>query len=116
MGLMEFVEAKPDYDVLCLIQATSPLVTPEHFKEAFALFDGQSGDSLVTAVRAHRFLWSVDKDGQATAKNYDPLKRPRRQDWDGELIENGAFYLTAKASGLGWRAHRERGVLPHGEG
>ena len=21
-----------------------------------------------------------------------PLKRPRRQDWNGELIENGAFY------------------------
>ena len=30
------------------------------------------------------------------AKNYDPLKRPRRQDWDGELVENGAFYMTTK--------------------
>ena len=28
--------------------------------------------------------------------NYDPAKRPRRQDWDGELIENGAFYFTTK--------------------
>ena len=49
-------------------------------------------------MRAHRFLWSVDpKTMAATAKNYEPLKRPRRQDWDGELIENGAFYLTRKA-------------------
>merc|ERR1711948_121959 len=55
-------------------------------------------DSLVTAVRAHRFLWSVDPaTGEATAKNYVPEKRPRRQDWDGELIENGAFYYTTKA-------------------
>ena len=37
------------------------------------------------------------REHRATAKNYEPLKRPRRQDWDGELIENGAFYLTRKA-------------------
>ncbi|CAK0830682.1 unnamed protein product [Prorocentrum cordatum] len=55
-------------------------------------------DSLVTAVRAHRFLWEVDAEtGEARAKNYDPQTRPRRQDWDGELVENGAFYLTTKA-------------------
>jgi hypothetical protein len=58
----------------------------------------READSLVTAVRAHRFLWTVDKEtGVATAKNYEPLKRPRRQDWDGELVENGAFYMTTKA-------------------
>lgn len=52
----------------------------------------------MTAVRAHRFIWKVDPaTGFATAKNYDPVKRPRRQDWDGELIENGAFYFTTKA-------------------
>jgi len=39
----------------------------------------------------------VDKrSGVARAVNYDPAKRPRRQDWDGELIENGAFYFTTK--------------------
>ena len=53
---------------------------------------------FVTAVRAHRFMWKVDpKTECAHATNYDPLKRPRRQDWDGELIENGAFYFTTKA-------------------
>ncbi|CAD7962481.1 unnamed protein product [Amoebophrya sp. A25] len=26
-------------------------------------------------------------------KNYNPAKRPRRQDWEGELMENGAFYM-----------------------
>ena len=40
--------------------------------------------------RASGFLWAVDSStGTASAKNYDPLRRPRRQDWDGELIENG---------------------------
>ncbi|KAG1953045.1 N-acylneuraminate cytidylyltransferase [Pimephales promelas] len=28
--------------------------------------------------------------------NLDPSKRPRRQDWDGELCENGSFYFTTK--------------------
>ena len=37
--------------------------------------------------------------------NYDPAKRPRRQDWDGELIENGAFYYFSKAN---WEKNRCR--------
>ena len=55
---------------------------------------------------ASRFLWSVDNATKvATAKNYEPLKRPRRQDWDGELIENGAFYLFTKSN---WEQHKCR--------
>ena len=30
-ALIDFVTAHPDYDVLCLIQATSPLIVPEDF-------------------------------------------------------------------------------------
>ena len=33
----------------------------------------------------------------ANAKNYEPLRRPRHEEWDGEFIENGAFYLFSKA-------------------
>mmetsp|Transcript_113222 Transcript_113222/g.283492 ORF Transcript_113222/g.283492 Transcript_113222/m.283492 type:complete len:257 (-) Transcript_113222:129-899(-) len=96
-AMVDFVKAHPDFDVLCLIQATSPLTTPAHFQEALALYEKVGADSLVTAVRAHRFLWSVDPaTGEASAKNYVPEKRPRRQDWEGELIENGAFYFTDK--------------------
>merc|ERR1712216_585040 len=92
--MVDFTKAHPEYDVLCLIQATSPLVTPDHFKGALAEFNKVGADSLVTAVRAHRFLWKVKEDGEAEAINYQPTKRPRRQDWNGELIENGAFYFT----------------------
>lgn len=28
--------------------------------------------------------------------NLNPAKRPRRQDWDGELYENGSFYFTKR--------------------
>mmetsp|Transcript_5893 Transcript_5893/g.24660 ORF Transcript_5893/g.24660 Transcript_5893/m.24660 type:complete len:141 (+) Transcript_5893:75-497(+) len=79
---------------LALIQCTSPLTSARDFEQGVALFERSKADSLVTVVRAHRFLWSVAADGvTATPKNYDPAARPRRQDWRGELIENGAFYL-----------------------
>jgi N-acylneuraminate cytidylyltransferase len=29
------------------------------------------------------------------AVNFDPHCRPKRQDWNGELVENGAFYLSS---------------------
>lgn len=98
LAMVDFAKKQPDFDILCLVQATSPLTTPQHFQEAVALFNQSSADTLVTAVRAHRFIWRVDPNtGEAQAKNYNPEKRPRRQDWDGELIENGAFYLTSKS-------------------
>lgn len=97
-AIIDFIDKHPDYDILCLIQATSPFIAPEDFINGLKLLNDHKADSLVTAVRAHRFMWSVDpKTQEAKAKNYEPLKRPRRQDWDGELIENGAFYLTRKA-------------------
>jgi len=98
-AMFDFVAAHPDYDVLCLIQATSPFITPQDFINGYELLNQKKADSLVTAVKAHRFLWSVDPETQeATAKNYNPLKRPRRQDWEGELVENGAFYMTRKST------------------
>ena len=29
------------------------------------------------------------------AVNFDPHCRPKRQDWNGDLVENGAFYLSS---------------------
>lgn len=31
-----------------------------------------------------------------TAINFDVKKRPRRQDWPGELIETGMFYFARR--------------------
>ena len=84
--------------LLSPLQATSPFVMPTHFQKALELMTTTGADSLVTAVRTHRFLWKVDPlNGEASAINYEPSRRPRRQDWDGELVENGAFYMSAKA-------------------
>ena len=28
--------------------------------------------------------------------NFDPANRPRRQDWPGDLVENGMFYFARR--------------------
>ncbi|CAD7926070.1 unnamed protein product [Amoebophrya sp. A120] len=83
----------------CLIQATSPLTTAEDFRQSLQLMRKAQADSLVTVVRYHRFFWKlVDAENQlAVPMNYDPARRPRRQDWDGERMENGAFYFFGVA-------------------
>jgi len=102
-GIEDFLKAHPECTTLCLLQATSPQTTAKDLKDAYGAFKAKDADSLVTVVRAHRFLWKIDKDGNAISQNYKPEKRPLRQEWDGELMENGAFYLftaqTFKRSG-----------------
>lgn len=95
-AMLDFAAAHPGFDVLALVQATSPLTRPEDFVGARDRFLAEEADSLVTVVRQRRFRWSASAAG-AEAVNYDPAARPRRQDWEGELIENGAFYFTRKA-------------------
>ena len=90
--ILEYIESSAllDEDVFLLVQATSPLTEEKHFSEALELYKTKPYDSLLTCVRNYRFYWNED----GTAKNYDYKKRPRRQDFNGELMENGAFYIN----------------------
>jgi len=81
------------FERLVTLQATSPLLTAQHLQQALAQFDQQGCDSMLSAVRTRRFFWNDD----ATPFNYDPQHRPRRQDFAGTLMENGAFYITSRA-------------------
>jgi len=98
LGIFDYVDAHPECARCALVQCTSPLTTAADFAAAAAAFEARRADSLVTVARAHRFLWTVDADGRAAPTNYDLVRRPRRQDWAGELIENGAFYLSTVAA------------------
>ncbi len=84
------------FDTVVLIQATSPLTTSSDLSGAIAQLRKTNSDSLVTVTHEHRFRWSDQGDGTAVAANYDPGQRPRRQDWSGELVENGAFYICSR--------------------
>jgi YrbI family 3-deoxy-D-manno-octulosonate 8-phosphate phosphatase len=91
-ALLEFAAVNA-CDVLCTIQATSALTTAADFIAARRRFESEQADSLLTGTRTRRFYWS----DAGSPLNYDPRQRPRRQDFSGSLMENGAFYFTRRA-------------------
>ncbi len=94
-AMLEFANEHA-FDHIVLIQATSPLLTAEDLDRGFALYEEEDTDSVLSVVRQKRFNWNVAEDGTAQALNYDYFHRPRRQEFDGYCVENGAFYITSK--------------------
>lgn len=81
---------------LVLIQATSPLLTSDDLDAGFTVLENQCFDSVLSLVRSKRFFWREER-GNVVPVNYSLNERPRRQDFKGELVENGAFYITSYA-------------------
>lgn len=97
--LQEFSKLHPEVRIICNIQATSPCLHPYHLKQAVEMITEQGYDSVFSVARRHHFRWQEVKKGECTCTkplNLNPCKRPRRQDWDGELCENGSFYFATK--------------------
>ena len=80
----------PKEYIFMLVQATSPLTENIHFTDALQMYGKGEYDSILTCVRNYRFFWNED----GTSMNYDYMNRPRRQNFSGMLMENGAFYIN----------------------
>lgn len=83
------------FKYFCLLQATSPLTSRDDINNVLNLLK-QGYDSVLSVVKMKRFLWN--KDG--TPLNYDYNKRPLRQEFEGNYVENGAIYLTKRENFL----------------
>ena len=94
--MLEFAKKRQDFDDLIVIQATSPWIKKDDIDAAYLSFQKTEADSLLTVTRQKFFLWREEKNGLAQPLNYTPQQRPRRQEWGGELVENGAFYITKR--------------------
>jgi YrbI family 3-deoxy-D-manno-octulosonate 8-phosphate phosphatase len=93
--LVEFVvKSNVDFDVLCLLQATSPFTLADDINSTLSKIITKEFDSALTVVKTHRFAWNSN----GVAENYDIFNRPRRQDFEGLLLENGAVYASSKAA------------------
>ena len=94
--MLEYIEyAKLAKDeIFMLVQATSPLTEAAHFSEALQTYGKGRFDSMLTCVRNYRFFWNED----GSSMNYDYMNRPRRQNFSGMLMENGAFYINTVAN------------------
>ncbi|HPN13927.1 MAG TPA: N-acylneuraminate cytidylyltransferase [Spirochaetota bacterium] len=80
---------------MVLVQATSPLLTASDLVAGIDAYERHGYDSLLSVVRQKRFIWN-EGARSALPQNYDPKKRPRRQEWEGYFVENGAFYITSR--------------------
>lgn len=86
---IKYAQLSSDH-IFMLVQATSPLTQTEHFTEALQMYEKGEYDSMLTCVRNYRFFWNEN----GTSMNYDYMNRPRRQNFNGMLMENGAFYIN----------------------
>ena len=96
-AMLEFAQHDQDFEIIVLIQATSPLLRTQDIERGIRKFLNGGYDSLLSVVRQKRFIWE-DQGTEVKPLNYDPLARPRRQEHDGFLVENGAFYITSRTS------------------
>lgn len=96
-AMLEFAE-QYDFDNIALIQATSPLIRSADLENGFTAFMEAGTDSVLSVVPQKRFHWNKDNTGFACPTNYDVFHRPRRQEFNGYYVENGAFYITSKQS------------------
>lgn len=94
-ALLEFAE-QTACERIVLIQATSPLLSTDDLSGGLKMFIESDADSLLSTVEQKRFIWNSQTDGSVVPVNYDPLHRPRRQDFEGFLVENGAFYIMSR--------------------
>lgn len=94
-AMLEFAE-RIEFDNIVLVQATSPLLVSADLDRGFEAFREENVDSVLSVVRQKRFHWKNDENGLAYPTNYDVFHRPRRQEFDGYLVENGAFYISSR--------------------
>lgn len=91
--MLEYINAKnlDKEDLFFLIQATSPLLKSKHIDNMYQKFRDDKAESSLSCVKTKRFFWS--KDGKSL--NYNYKNRPRRQDFEGLMMENGACYINS---------------------
>ena len=80
-------------DNFFLIQATSPLLKSEYIDKMYEEYIKSGADSIFSGVREKQFHWIETPQG-VNPINYDYRNRPRRQDFQGIIAENGACYIN----------------------
>lgn len=81
-------------DKFILIQATSPLLQAKYIDGMYETLLKSDADSIFSGVREKQFHW-IETENGVKPINYDYKNRPRRQDFQGIIAENGACYINS---------------------
>uniref|UniRef100_A0A336K8T2 CSON003683 protein n=1 Tax=Culicoides sonorensis TaxID=179676 RepID=A0A336K8T2_CULSO len=94
VSVQEFINQTFTSPYIALIQVTSPFLRNSYLAKAFDVL--KSGRECVFSVtRSFKLRWSKENE-RVVPLNFELSKRPRRQDWMGEFVENGMFYISSK--------------------
>ena len=97
--MLEYInksDLQPD-DKFFLIQATSPMLKAEHIDGMYKYFQKSQADSIFSGVIEKQFHWQIinNPNNLVAPVNYDYRNRPRRQEFEGLVAENGACYINS---------------------
>lgn len=98
--LAKLKEMGMTFDVVTLLQPTSPLRNSDEIRGAFALYKEKCAKTVVSVCEVgHPLEWSFHLDDSFSMKEYasSPARHLRRQDIPKRYIENGAIYITRAA-------------------
>ncbi len=92
---LDYLKEREGYEpeLVVFLQATSPMRAPDDIQRGIETLKSEGADSLFSACRVEGFAWRL-AGGVVTPVNYDPAKRPLRQELKEEIWEeNGSFYI-----------------------
>ncbi|EDW95246.2 N-acylneuraminate cytidylyltransferase A [Drosophila yakuba] len=92
-AISEFLDVHRSIQDFALFQCTSVFLKAKYIQEAVRKF--ASHDCVFAAKRSHYLRWKV-VDGELMPAEFDLSARPRRQDWQGDIVETGMFYFSRR--------------------
>ena len=93
---LEYIQQTEGYEpeLVVFLQATSPCRLPEDIDGAVQTLLECNADSVFSACAEHfTGRWRIGPDGTAFPVNFKPGRRPLRQDYPIEYLENGSIYV-----------------------
>lgn len=85
-------------DVIIILQGTSPLRNAKHIDESLEKFLKYNFDSLISGFTADYFSWEKINEKHIIPIDFDPKKRPNRQEKRRQFFENGAIFISKYSS------------------
>lgn len=105
-----------DFDVITLLQPTSPLRTADHIKEAYEVHKSHSGNMTMSVYEPEECIFKAFKSlesGELSGYfSKDAPFRPR-QEFEKVYLPNGAIYIFSKEAFLSENKIPRTGIYPY---